>query len=144
MLSSLSRREYALATVDGQLGKVLARLGAATPTGQGIGIGQVEAHRAQAAHTRSLPPRRGGRGHGPIAAVVADTRYIAEDAAALVAVDYEPLTAAADCRAALDTDVALVLDTDLIVEGSECSFGFLLVPTSDGVNELLTRLGLGE
>lgn len=29
MLSSLSRREYALATVDGQLGKVLARLGAA-------------------------------------------------------------------------------------------------------------------
>ncbi|WP_286864074.1 helix-turn-helix domain-containing protein [Sphingobium sp.] len=29
MLSSLSRREYALATVDGQLGKVLARLGSA-------------------------------------------------------------------------------------------------------------------
>lgn len=29
MLSSLSRREYALATVDGPLGKVLARLGAA-------------------------------------------------------------------------------------------------------------------
>ena len=29
MLASLSRREYALATVDGQLGKVLARLGAA-------------------------------------------------------------------------------------------------------------------
>lgn len=46
--------------------------------------------------------------------------------------------------AALETDVALVLDTDLIVEGSECSFGFLLVPTQDGVDELLTRLGLGE
>lgn len=46
--------------------------------------------------------------------------------------------------AALDTDVALVLDTDLIVEGSECSFGFLLVPTLDGVGELLSRLGLGE
>ena len=46
--------------------------------------------------------------------------------------------------AALDTDVALVLDTDLIVEGSECSFGFLLVPDHNGVNELLTRLGMGE
>jgi chemotaxis protein CheC len=45
--------------------------------------------------------------------------------------------------AALETDVALVLDTDLIVEGAECSFGFLLVPTADGVDELLSRLGLG-
>jgi chemotaxis protein CheC len=46
--------------------------------------------------------------------------------------------------AALDSDIALLLDTDLIVEGSECSFGFMLVPTADGVNELLARLGLGE
>ena len=30
------------------------------------------------------------------------SRYIAEDAAALVEVDYEPLPAVADCRAALD------------------------------------------
>ena len=45
--------------------------------------------------------------------------------------------------AALDTDMALVLDTDLFVEGAECSFGFLLVPTVDGVGELLSRLGLG-
>ena len=44
--------------------------------------------------------------------------------------------------AALDTDMALVLDTDLFVEGAECSFGFLLVPTADGVGELLSRLGL--
>ena len=44
--------------------------------------------------------------------------------------------------AALDTDMALVLDTDLIVEGAECSFGFLLVPTAEGVGELLSRLGL--
>ena len=44
--------------------------------------------------------------------------------------------------AALDTDMALVLDTELIVEGAECSFGFLLVPTADGVGELLSRLGL--
>ena len=37
----------------------------------------------------------------PIAVVVADDRYIAEDALALLAVDYEPLPAASDCRAAL-------------------------------------------
>ena len=35
-----------------------------------------------------------------VAMVVADTRYLAEDAAALVAVDYEPLPAVSDCRAA--------------------------------------------
>jgi len=38
----------------------------------------------------------------PIAIVVADSRYIAEDAAAHVEVDYEPLPAASDCRAALE------------------------------------------
>jgi aerobic carbon-monoxide dehydrogenase large subunit len=37
----------------------------------------------------------------PVAIVVADDRYLAEDAAALVAVDYGPLPAVADCRAAL-------------------------------------------
>ncbi len=37
----------------------------------------------------------------PIALVVAEDRYIAEDAAALVMVDYEPLPVAHDCRAAL-------------------------------------------
>ena len=36
-----------------------------------------------------------------VAVVIADTRYIAEDAAALVVVDYEPLPAVSDCRAAL-------------------------------------------
>ena len=36
-----------------------------------------------------------------IAAVIADTRYAAEDAAALVQVDYEPLPAVADCVAAI-------------------------------------------
>jgi carbon-monoxide dehydrogenase large subunit len=36
-----------------------------------------------------------------VAAVIAETRYGAEDAAALVAVDYEPLPAVSDCRAAL-------------------------------------------
>lgn len=44
----------------------------------------------------------------PIAIVVADNRYLAEDAAAVVAVDYEPLPAIADCRAALASDAPKV------------------------------------
>ena len=39
-----------------------------------------------------------------IAAVIADSRYAAEDAAALVTVDYEPLPAVADCVAAIESD----------------------------------------
>jgi chemotaxis protein CheC len=46
-------------------------------------------------------------------------------------------------RAAGD-DVALVLDSDLTVEGEDCSISFLLVPSQGGVQELLTRLGLGD
>jgi chemotaxis protein CheC len=42
------------------------------------------------------------------------------------------------------TDLALLLDSNLIVEGSECSFQFMLVPSAEGVAELLARLGLGE
>ena len=38
----------------------------------------------------------------PVAVVVADSRYLAEDAAALVDVEYDPLPAVADCRAALE------------------------------------------
>jgi chemotaxis protein CheC len=41
-----------------------------------------------------------------------------------------------------ETDVALMLDSDLIVEGTECSLSFMLVPSRDGVGELLSRLGL--
>ena len=37
----------------------------------------------------------------PVAIVVADSRYLAEDAAALVEIDYEPLPAVSDCVAAL-------------------------------------------
>jgi len=40
----------------------------------------------------------------PVAVVLADSRYAAEDAAALVDIDYEPLPAAGDCRAALAPD----------------------------------------
>ena len=40
----------------------------------------------------------------PIAVVLADNRYIAEDAAALVDIDYDALPAVSDCRAALAAD----------------------------------------
>jgi carbon-monoxide dehydrogenase large subunit len=39
-----------------------------------------------------------------VAVVIADSRYAAEDAAALVAVEYEPLPAIADCRRAIEPD----------------------------------------
>jgi carbon-monoxide dehydrogenase large subunit len=39
-----------------------------------------------------------------VAVVIAGSRYLAEDAAALVAVDYEPLSAISDCRRALAAD----------------------------------------
>jgi carbon-monoxide dehydrogenase large subunit len=40
----------------------------------------------------------------PIAVVVADSRYVAEDAAALVEVDYEPLPGVSNCAAAMEPD----------------------------------------
>ena len=43
--------------------------------------------------------------------VIADSRYVAEDAAALVAVDYEERPAVADCRAALAPDAPPVMAT---------------------------------
>jgi chemotaxis protein CheC len=39
-------------------------------------------------------------------------------------------------------DVALLLDTDLVVENEDCSVSFLLVPEQGGVDQLLERLGL--
>jgi carbon-monoxide dehydrogenase large subunit len=44
----------------------------------------------------------------PVAVVVAENRYLAEDAAALVEVDYEPLPAASDCRDASAPDAPRV------------------------------------
>ena len=44
----------------------------------------------------------------PVAIVIADDRYRAEDAEALVAVDYQPLPAIADCRDALAPDAVRV------------------------------------
>lgn len=43
----------------------------------------------------------------PVACVVADSRYIAEDAAQRIEVEYEPLPAVSDCRAALDKGAPL-------------------------------------
>jgi chemotaxis protein CheC len=40
-------------------------------------------------------------------------------------------------------DVALMLDSALIIEGEACSLSFLLIPTADGVDGLLAQLGLG-
>ena len=39
-------------------------------------------------------------------------------------------------------DVALLLDSDMVVEGEDCSVSFLLVPDPGGVRQLLARLGL--
>lgn len=55
----------------------------------------------------------------PVAVVVADSAYLAEDAAALVEVEYEVLAAATDCRAALAPDAARVhtdATTNLLAE----------------------------
>jgi aerobic carbon-monoxide dehydrogenase large subunit len=43
----------------------------------------------------------------PVAIVVADSRHVAEDAAALAEVDYEPLPAVSDCAAAMTPGCAL-------------------------------------
>ena len=44
--------------------------------------------------------------------------------------------------AAITGDVALLLDSNLVVEGEDCSISFFLVPDQGGVDELLSRLGL--
>ena len=41
------------------------------------------------------------------------------------------------------SDVALMLDSALIIEGQSCSLSFLLIPSADGVDGLLAQLGLG-
>jgi chemotaxis protein CheC len=40
------------------------------------------------------------------------------------------------------TNLALVMDSRLIVEGQECELTFLLLPSLQGIDELLGRLGL--
>jgi chemotaxis protein CheC len=43
---------------------------------------------------------------------------------------------------ASDTDTALILDSELRVEGEECSLSFLLLPEPGGVGEILVRMGV--
>jgi chemotaxis protein CheC len=40
-------------------------------------------------------------------------------------------------------DLAIMLDSELEVEGEACALSFMLLPTPDGVDELLKRIGLG-
>ena len=54
----------------------------------------------------------------PIALVLAEDRYAAEDAAAAVAVDYEVLGAASDCRAALEDGAP---PSHIGADGNECA-----------------------
>jgi chemotaxis protein CheC len=39
-------------------------------------------------------------------------------------------------------DVALLLDSDLVIEGEDCEIAFMLVPDHGGVDLMLARLGL--
>jgi chemotaxis protein CheC len=43
-----------------------------------------------------------------------------------------------------DGELALVMDSALQVEGEACELSFVLVPSDEGVTELLARLGLGS
>ena len=43
---------------------------------------------------------------------------------------------------AADTDTAMILDSELTVEGEACSLGFLLLPAAGEVREVLTRMGV--
>ena len=66
-----------------------------------------------------------------VAMVVADSRYVAEDAAELVDVDYEPLPAVSDCREALAADAPTVhsaaadnMVTEFYTEYGDCAAAF--------------------
>lgn len=59
-------------------------------------------HYVQEVHRQILADGESAYVGEPIALVVAETQYIAEDAAALVVVDYTPLEAVADCRTGVE------------------------------------------
>jgi chemotaxis protein CheC len=40
------------------------------------------------------------------------------------------------------SDVALVLDSEMSVEGDDCAISFLLIPQAGGIREMLSRLGI--
>ncbi|MGI9303993.1 MAG: xanthine dehydrogenase family protein molybdopterin-binding subunit, partial [Gammaproteobacteria bacterium] len=70
-----------------------------------------------------------------VAIVVAESRYIAEDAAALVEVDYNPLPAVSDCRAAIAEGAPTVhrhakdnIVTEFYTEYGDCASAFANAP----------------
>jgi len=54
------------------------------------------------------------------------------------------IVATALAATAVDTDFALLLDSEMAVEDAGCSFGVLFVPSAGGVGRLLAGLGLAE
>jgi chemotaxis protein CheC len=91
---------------------------------------------------------------GEIGNIVGASYINALSAMTGLALEPEPPQSATDMLAAIvasvlagraaGDDIALVLDSDLRVEGEDCSMSFLLVPSHGGVQELLARLGLGD
>jgi chemotaxis protein CheC len=43
---------------------------------------------------------------------------------------------------AAETDIALLLDSDLLIEGTSASLSFMLVPDSNGISQVLAGLGM--
>ena len=54
-----------------------------------------------------------------------------------------PLVESVIAGRARPADRALLLDSDLVLEGEDCEISFLLVPDRGGVEKMLDRLGLG-
>ena len=54
-----------------------------------------------------------------------------------------PLVESVIAGRARPADRALLLDSDLVLEGEDCEISFLLVPDRGGVEKMLARLGLG-
>jgi len=54
------------------------------------------------------------------------------------------IVASALLPGAAESDTALLLDSDLHIEGESCSFTFLLLPAAGGVQSMLARLGVAS
>jgi chemotaxis protein CheC len=54
------------------------------------------------------------------------------------------IVATALAATAMDTDLALLLDSEMQIEEAACGFGMLFVPSAEGVGRLLAGLGLTE
>ena len=53
------------------------------------------------------------------------------------------IVASALVARASDADTALLLDSELEIEGESCALSFMLLPSAEGVTMLLDRLGVG-